>query len=53
MHFSFFHAPGERRICILLLSEPLLKKLKGIDSPAVVRVKSSIIFEVCSFTLPS
>ena len=52
-HFSFFFAPGERRVCILPLSEPLLKKLEGIYSPAVVKVTSSIIFEVCSLTVRS
>ena len=49
-HFSFSRAQGERRMCILPFSEPLLKKLEGIDSPAVVKVKSSVIFEVCSLT---
>lgn len=53
-HISVFvFAPGERRVCILPLSEPLLKKLEGIYSPAVVKVTSSIIFEVCSLTVPS
>ena len=40
-------------MCILPLSEPLLKKLEGLDSPAVVKVKSSVIFEECSLTVPS
>ena len=52
-HFSFFHGTEERSMCILPLSEPLLKKLEGIDSPAVVMVKSGVIFEVCSLTVPS
>ena len=52
-HFSFFLAPGKRHMCILPLSEPLLKKLEEIYSPAVVKVTSSIIFEVCSLTVRS
>ena len=45
-HFSFFESPSERRMCIVPLSEPLLRKVEGLKSPAVVNVKSSVIFEV-------
>ena len=34
-------------MCILPLSETLLQKLDGFNSPVVVDVKSSVIFEVC------
>ena len=51
-HFSFFDSPSERRMCILPLSEPLLKKLNGCKSPAVVDVRSSVIFEVCFYFCP-
>ena len=48
-HFSFMDSPSERRMCILPLSEPLLRKLNGYKSPAVVDVRSSVIFEVCFY----
>lgn len=46
-HLSFTDSPLERRMCILPLSEQLLKKLEGLKSPAVVNVDSSVTFEVC------
>ena len=38
-------------MCILPHSEPLLKKMNGRKSPAVVDVRSSVIFEVCYCSL--
>ena len=46
-HFSFFDYPSQRWICILPLSETLLQKFDGCNSPVVVNVKSSVIFELC------
>ena len=45
-HFSFVDSPLERRMCILPLSDQLLKKLEGLKSPVVINVESSVIFEV-------
>ena len=39
-------------MCILPLSEPLLKKLNGCKSPTVVDVRSSVILEIWFYFCP-
>ena len=51
-HFSFFRFSVRKANVSLPLSEPLLKKLNGRKSPAVVDVRSSVIFEVCFYFCP-
>ena len=46
-HFSFWDSPSERRMNILPLSREMLQKLDGWKSHVVVKVQSSVIFEVC------
>ena len=48
-HYRFLESPLEKRMSILPLSERLLQKLEEYESPVVVNVLSSVIFEVCFY----
>ena len=45
-HFSFVNSLVERRLCMFPLNKRNLDKLNGVRSPCIVRVISSVIFQV-------
>ena len=49
-HFNFLNSPSERRLLVVPSSDCLVKKFTNINSPCLVRVLKSVIFEV-SFTI--
>ena len=51
---SVSHTVGKTYVLLRMpLSEPLLKKMEGFSSPAILDVKSSVIFEEGFLVLPN